>query len=157
MALITVGRGTSWQNITARVDGVSFSDFTEISWGGSLEETLGWGMGLSGRPSRRSHGKWTPDDCALKAFRSEGLRFLQLLSAKSGASNSYSAVEFTLIVNFALMDSEPTSTVVLDRCRVLTVAESHAEGSDNSVMDIGFRPMSVELDKMAGYDRLPQL
>jgi len=157
MASITIGRSTSWHNIVAKIDGVPFSGFTEITFGDTLEESLGWGMGLSGKPARRSHGKYTPDEATVKGFRPDLITFLQQLSAKSGPSNSYSATEFVFIVSFAFTEAEPVSTTVLDRCRVLGVTESHSESADLSMLEIKFRPMTVERDGMAGFDRLPQL
>lgn len=157
MASISAGRGTSFQSIVAKVDGIPYSGFTEISWGDSVEEALGYGMGVAGRPTRRSHGRYTPDECTVKGFRPDMVKFLQQLTAKSGPSRSYSAAEFVFIVSFAFTDAEPVSTVVLDRCRVLSVSESHTDGSDLSEMELKFRPMTIERDSMGGWDHLPQL
>lgn len=159
MSLIVNGRSTSWNNLKCAVDGngAFAAGFTEITFGDSIEETIGYGMSLSGKPGRRSHGRYSVDEGTLKGFRPDCMALLQQLSAKSGASRSYSAAEFVLTVQFAFTDAEPVSTVVLDRCRILAVNESHTEGAELSVMELKFRPMSIQRDGMAGFDRLPQL
>jgi len=123
------GNAYSWGSIKAKVDGVDYVGFFEISYGDKLEVAKLYGMGSAHAPRGRSRGKYTTDEVKLKGSKSSVQILKQALAARSKSGKSFGNTEFTLTVSYVEGDETPI-TDVLERCRVVGHSRSHTESPD---------------------------
>jgi hypothetical protein len=152
MALVINGRACSWSSISLKAEGIPLLGITELTYGDSVEEAIGYG--LSAVPSRRSYGRYQTSEGSIKGFASDIDELVKLWAARSTPPGNWSGSELTLCINFAFTDSEPLRTHTLNRVRLLGIEESFTEGPDLLMGSLKIRPMTIERDSIVGFDRI---
>lgn len=123
------GAQVSWGSIKVKVDGETFTGFTSLSYGDSLETTVAHGMGKHQAPRGRSRGKYTTDPVKLGGPPSTMHALRQKLASKSSDGQSYGQTEFLITAQY-VEDDEPPMTTEIERCRYVKNVNNREEGAD---------------------------
>jgi len=151
------GFETSWANITVKIGGQSITGLTGISYGDGIEESLETGMGTAHRPTRRSVGKYMPEEGTLTGFAADIQEIMQQAALLSVPPGNWAGSTFTIVVQYQRVTSGELRTHTLKECRILGVSESYSEGAELLKAELKFRPMEIDRDGMVGYSRLPSI
>lgn len=143
----------SWGSIRAKIDGVPYHKFTEITFGDKRERAKLWGMGRHQAPVGRTGGKYTPDAVKLKGPKETMQAFRADLARRAPDRVSYGNVEFELVVQF--VESASTQTPIhieIQGCVVVSDASSNAEGADASQDDMEIDCMRIVRNGLTLFD-----
>jgi hypothetical protein len=141
------GNQLSWGSIFIRVDGLDVYGSTEISYGIKRERTKGYGRGP--RPRGRTTGKVTYENPKIKMARQTWANLQAYLAAQSADGTSYGNTEFGVFVEGA--EETEVFYASLQRCVVVGVSSSDAEGADPSVTEIEVDTMQIKENGLVIY------
>lgn len=132
----------SFGSISAKVDGEPFTGFTAIDYGDKVVTSKGYGLGVAQGPRGRTRGRYETDEVKLTGYRDSAQALINSLSLRSLNALSYGTVQFQLVVQYIELANLPI-TAVLDRCRIVGVTESNAEGPDALMTDLTIDCMAI--------------
>ena len=140
------GVDVSWGSIILKLaDGSRFYGFGDISYGHKLEETVGYGQSKSQAPTRRSRGKYSCEALKVKMYKNTAQILRKKLAALSG-TNSYSATEFSGMLQFVEAANGASHRVEFKRLRYVSETASHSEGADLLVEELELNPLLILVD-----------
>lgn len=145
------GNAYSWASIKAKVDGVDYTGFFEISYGDKVERVKLYGMGSAHKPRGRSKGKYTTEEGKLKGSKSSVQLLKTALAAKSKSGKSFGNSEFTLTVQYVEGDETPI-TDVLSRCVITSHPRNHTESADPLSDEITFDYFDIKTNGQTLYE-----
>jgi hypothetical protein len=136
------GNLLSFGSISVRIGGEPFTGFTAIDYGDKVVVSKGYGLGPAQGPRGRTRGRYETDEVKLTAHRDSAQALITALSLRSLNGLSYGTVQFQTVVQFIELGNVPM-TVTLDRCRIVGVTETNAEGPDPAMTDFAIDCMAI--------------
>lgn len=135
------GIAHSWGDTKLKIDGERFSGVTSVSFGDSLEEGKGYGMGKAHRPRARSRGKYNVDDLAMKVYASTAQAIRDKLSNAAG-NDSYGMTIVPITLQYLAPDDTPM-TIEFEECRLIGDKDSAEEGPDVLMTELTWSTMAI--------------
>lgn len=123
------GAQVSWGSIKIKIDGETFTGFTSLSYGDSLEVAVAHGMGKHQAPRGRSRGKYVVEPVKLGGPPSSMDALRAKLASKSPDGQTYGFYEFQIVAQY-VEDGEPPMTTEIESCRYVKNVNSREEGSE---------------------------
>jgi hypothetical protein len=123
------GNAVSWGSIILKLNGESFTGFTQISYGDKRERSHVWGMGRHHAPRARTRGKYTPDAVKISGPKGSAQALRNMLALKAVDGRSIGDVVFQINVQYVEVGDIPMNVLIQD-CVLIGDASSHDEGPD---------------------------
>jgi hypothetical protein len=138
------GNLVGWSSYLLKINGLSYTNLTEVSDGDKLERAYGYGMSRSHKPIGKTPGKYTPDPLKIKFYQhSRGLLMNDLV--QTSPDNSLANVpDFPVFLQY--LERETTSSTLFVDCSVTSIVESITESNEGVMCEVEFMPLYIERD-----------